>query len=61
MAYKPTYKTETCKVFFTKNNKIIIDFKGYGITLEGTTDKNTLKVQYKSDIGDPDFKIIKFY
>lgn len=54
---KESLKTETCKVLWSRNKKIAIDFKGYGVIIEGETDKKVIEVQYKSQIGKSDFKI----
>lgn len=49
-------KTETCKVLWSKNGKIAVSFKGYGITIDGETDQKTIEVKYESNIGKSDFK-----
>ena len=53
---KEVLKTETCKVLWSKNGKIAVSFKGYGITIDGETDQKTIEVKYESNIGKSDFK-----
>jgi len=59
-------KEQVCKVCFIKGNKLMLDFKDYGIEiiLDNNFDKfklkNTIKVKYEGEIGNPDFKIISY-
>jgi hypothetical protein len=53
-------KTEICEVLWVKNNRIAINFKNYGIIIDGITDKKYLEVQYISDIGSPDFEVVNY-
>jgi len=63
---KNNIKEEICKVCFIKGDKLILDFKGYGIEiiLDDNFDKykikNNINVKYKSDIGKPDFEIVSY-
>jgi len=60
---KSEIKEEICKVCFIKKNKIMLDFKGYGIEviLRDDFDKfnigKFITVNYKSDIGKSDFEV----
>jgi len=58
IARQPKQKTETCRVLWSRNDKVAISFKGYGITIDGNTDQKTIEVKYESEIGSPEFKII---
>ena len=63
---KNSIKEEVCKVCFIKGNKLILDFKGYGIEIilddnfDKSKIKNNINVKYKSDIGKYDFEIISY-
>ena len=63
----PKLKEEICKVVWVKHNSFGIDFKGYGISIDLNEDylvkdiKETIKVQYESEIGKPDFRIYPIY
>ena len=61
------YQTETCPVLWVKNNTmIIINFQGYGITLDLDFlelfpipfNSETITVKYTGTIGSPDFQFI---
>jgi hypothetical protein len=55
-------KKQLCKVIFIKNNKLMLNFQGYGIEiiLDDNFDKinigNEILVKYESEIGKADFK-----
>jgi len=63
---KNSIKEEICKVCFIKDNKLMLDFKGYGIEIilddnfDKSKIKNNINVKYKSDIGKYDFEIISY-
>jgi len=63
---KNSIKEEVCKVCFIKGNKLILDFKGYGIEIilddnfDKSKIKNNINVKYKSDIGKSDFEIVSY-
>jgi len=60
---KNSIKEEICKVCFIKGNKLMLDFKGYGIEIilddnfDTSKIKNNINVKYKSDIGKYDFEV----
>lgn len=52
--------TKKCNIVSVVNNKYIIDFEGFGISLDCANPDKSLKsiiVNYESEIGKPDFKI----
>ena len=59
---KEKINKQSCKVLLIKNNKLIVNFQGYGveIILDDTFDKENIKdniiVKYKSTIGKSDFQ-----
>jgi hypothetical protein len=58
-----TTKTEQCKIISIRKNVIDINFKGYGISIDVNNFINysigdIIKIEYESDIGKPDFKIL---
>ena len=63
---KNNIKEEICKVCFIKGDKLILDFKGYGIEIilddnfDKSKIKNNISVKYKSDIGKHDFEIVSY-
>jgi len=62
------YQTETCPVLWVKNNTMaIINFQGYGITLDFNSsldlhsipfNSKTITIKYTGTIGNSDFKFI---
>lgn len=54
---KQSKKIKICKVIFNdKINGILhVDFEGFGIQVNCKEEKDTVKIQYTSEIGKPDF------
>jgi len=59
---KQKLKEEICKVIWVKPNIFTVDFKGYGVTVDGKINSSldSIKIKYQGEIGLSDFKIIGF-
>lgn len=57
---KNTFKTLDCKVlkYHPKTNALDIDFQGYGLRINGVTEKpgDTVAIKYKGKIGQSNFQ-----
>ena len=56
---KPKFKTHEAEVIFYNKNRLGLNFKNYGVQLFSDKPFNIgdkVKVNYSSDIGNPDFK-----
>ena len=53
------YKTKKCKVLMHKDNKVVIDFNGKCVSLQGNVkvNKGMVEVEYLGEIGQKDFVI----
>ena len=53
------YKTKKCKVLMHKNNKVVVDFNGKCVSLQGNikVNKGMVEVEYVGKIGQKDFVI----
>ena len=57
---KPKYKTEICKVIWSRPNSYAISFKGFGITIptDRQITESKIELKYVGSIGESDFEVL---